>query len=92
MALNNFHTPGPQTDVRNLMLAQLNQSSLANNIFNSTLGEMNKFDTGARNLNTQKLTRDIANMSLSELEEHLWIFLMKKMVQVLCIMKLTLIF
>ena len=70
MALNNFHTPGPQTDVRNLMLAQLNQSSLANNIFNSTLGEMNKFDTGARNLNTQKLTRDIANMSLSELEDY----------------------
>lgn len=70
MALNNFHTPGPQTDVRNLMLAQLNQSSLANNIFNSALGEMNKFDTGARNLNTQKLTRDIANMSLSELEDY----------------------
>ena len=70
MALNNFHTPGPQTDVRNLMLAQLNQSGLANNIFNSTLGEMNKFDTGARNLNTQKLTRDIANMSLSELEDY----------------------
>lgn len=70
MALNNFHTPGPQTDVRNLMLAQLNQSSLANNIFNSTLGEMNKFDTGARNLNTQKLTRDIANMSLGELENY----------------------
>ena len=70
MALNNFHTPGPQTDVRNLMLAQLNQSGLANNRFNSTLGEMNKFDTGARNLNTQKLTRDIANMSLSELEDY----------------------
>lgn len=70
MALNNFHTPGPQTDVRNLMLAQLNQSGLANNIFNSALGEMNKFDTGARNLNTQKLTRDIANMSLSELEDY----------------------
>ena len=70
MALNNFHTPGPQTDVRNLMLAQLNQSSLANNIFNSALGEMNKFDTGARNLNTQKLTRDIANMSLGELENY----------------------
>lgn len=70
MALNNFHTPGPQTDVRNLMLAQLNQSGLANNIFNSVLGEMNKFDTGARNLNTQKLTRDIANMSLSELEDY----------------------
>jgi len=70
MALNNFHTPGPQTDVRNLMLAQLNQSSLANNIFNSTLGEMNKFDIGARNLNTQKLTRDIANMSLNELEDY----------------------
>ena len=70
MALNNFHTPGPQTDVRNLMLAQLNQSSLANNIFNSALGEMNTFDTGARNLNTQKLTRDIANMSLSELEDY----------------------
>lgn len=70
MALNNFHTPGPQIDVRNLMLAQLNQSSLANNIFNSALGEMNKFDTGARNLNTQKLTRDIANMSLSELEDY----------------------
>lgn len=70
MALNNFHTPGPQTDARNLMLAQLNQSSLANNIFNSALGEMNKFDTGARNLNTQKLTRDIANMSLGELENY----------------------
>ena len=70
MALNNFHTPGPQTDVRNLMLAQLNQSGLANNIFNSALGEMNKFDTGARNLNTQKLTRDIANMSLGELENY----------------------
>lgn len=70
MALNNFHTPGPQIDVRNLMLARLNQSSLANNIFNSALGEMNKFDTGARNLNTQKLTRDIANMSLSELEDY----------------------
>ena len=70
MALNNFHTPGPQTDVRDLMLAQLNQSGLANNIFNSALGEMNKFDTGARNLNTQKLTRDIANMSLSELEDY----------------------
>lgn len=70
MALNNFHTPGPQVDVRNLMLAQLNQSGLANNIFNSALGEMNKFDTGARNLNTQKLTRDIANMSLSELEDY----------------------
>lgn len=70
MALNNFHTPGPQTDVRDLMLAQLNQSSLANNIFNSALGEMNKFDTGARNLNTQKLTRDIANMSLGELENY----------------------
>ena len=70
MALNNFHTPGPQTDVRNLMLAQLNQSGLANNIFNSVLGEMNKFDTGARNLNTQKLTRDIANMSLNELEDY----------------------
>lgn len=70
MALNNFHTPGPQTDVRNLMLAQLNQSGLANNIFNSALGEMNKFDTGARNLNTQRLTRDIANMSLGELENY----------------------
>lgn len=70
MALNNFHTSGPQTDVRNLMLAQLNQSSLANNIFNSALGEMNKFDTGARNLNTQRLTRDIANMSLGELENY----------------------